>query len=111
MVQKSIYKADNILVFASKSGKLISGLVIKWFEIVFLSNAGEKSVLCLDSWSGQTKNKFENIDKGDKEVKILTIPAGTIGYIPLDVYVFRPWKNFLKQFSDLIFLYIGLPGK
>lgn len=24
---------------------------------------------------------------------------------PLDVYTFRPWKNFLKHFSDLIILY------
>jgi len=44
MVQKSIYKADNILVFASKSRKLTSDLAIKWFEGVFLP-AGEKSVV------------------------------------------------------------------
>jgi len=66
----------------------MTDLAIKWFEGVFLPNAGEKSVLCLDSWSGQTKNKFENIDKGGKEVKILTISAETTGYIqPLDVYL------------------------
>lgn len=106
IIQKSMYKADNILVFATKSGKLTSDIVIKWFEDVFLLNAGKKSILCLDSWSGQTEKKFENIDKGNKEVKILTIPAGTTGFTqPLDVYVFRPWKNFLKQFSDLILLY------
>jgi len=24
---------------------------------------------------------------------------------PLDVYTFRPWKNFLKHFSDIVILY------
>lgn len=105
-VEKSIYKADNICVYPSKSGKLTCNLVIKWFENVFLSVADERSVLCLDSWTGQTEKTFDNTDKGTKEVKILTIPAGTTGLIqPLDVYVFRPWKNFLKHFSDLILLY------
>jgi len=34
------------------------------------------------------------------------IPADTTGMIqPLDVYTFRPWKNFLKQFSDLVMLH------
>lgn len=32
IVEKSIYKADNICVYPSKSGKLTSNLVIKWFE-------------------------------------------------------------------------------
>lgn len=106
IVQKTMYKADNIVAFASTSGKLTSDLAIKWFEDVYLPNAGERSVLCLDSWTGQTEKKFNNIDKGDKDVKIMTIPPGTTGLIqPLDVYTFRPWKNFLKQFSDLILLY------
>lgn len=106
IVQKTMYKADNIVTFASTSGKLTSDLAIKWFEDVYLPNAGERSVLCLDSWTGQTEKKFDNIDKGGKDVKIMTIPAGATGMIqPLDVYTFRPWKNFLKQFSDLILLY------
>lgn len=105
-VEKNIYKADNILVFASKSGKLTSDLAIKWFENVFLPNTGEKSLLLLDSWTGQTAKKFDSVEKHNKEVQILTIPAGTTGLIqPLDVYTFRPWKNFLKQFSDIVMLY------
>lgn len=72
----------------------------------FLPNVSEASTLCLDSWTGQTEEKFDVIDKRGKRVKILTIPAGTTGMIqPLDVYTFRPWKNFLKHFSDLIILY------
>ncbi|EFN75853.1 hypothetical protein EAI_16727, partial [Harpegnathos saltator] len=106
IVQKTMYKADNIVTFASTSGKLTSDLAIKWFEDVYLPNFGERSVLCFNSWKGQTEKQFDNIDKGGKDVKIMTIPAGATGMIqPLDVYTFRPWKNFLKQFSDLILLY------
>lgn len=105
-VEKTLYRADNIVAFATKSGKLTSELAVKWFSDVFLPNVGNESILCLDSWSGQTEKHFEKIDKGTKKVKVFTIPAGTTGYIqPLDVYTFRPWKNFLRQFSDLIILY------
>jgi len=106
IVENTLYKAKNIVALASKSGKLTSDIAIKWFSDVFLPNAGTNSVLLLDSWTGQTKTKFDNIDRGNKSVKILTIPAGTTGLIqPLDVYGFRLWKNFLRQFSDIVILY------
>lgn len=81
IVQKTTYKADNIVAFALTSGKLTSDLAIKWFKDVYLPNAGERSVLCLDSWTRQTEKKFNNINKGDKNVKIMTIPSGTTGLI------------------------------
>jgi len=36
IVEKTLYKAENIVVFASKSGKLTSDLAINWFTNVFL---------------------------------------------------------------------------
>jgi len=104
-IEKDLYKADNILALASTSGKLTSELAIKWFQQFYLPNTNQKSVLCLDLWTGQNKTKFKTIDNYEKDVNILTIPAGTTGIIqPLDVYTFRPWKN-LKHFSDIIILY------
>ena len=92
-------------MFASISGKLTSYLIIKWYEEAFLPNVGETSVLCLHSWSGKTKKNFQDVIVCNKQVKILTIPAGTTGMIqPLDVYTFRPWTKFLRCFSDLIIL-------
>lgn len=106
IVERNLYRAENIFVQASTSGKLTSNIAIEWFQNVFLPNVGKRAILCLDSWSGQTQEKFQNIDKDGKDVKVLTIPAGVTGMIqPLDVYGFRPWKNFLKYFSDLIILY------
>jgi len=74
---KKTYKANNILVLASTFGKLISELAIRWFEQIYLPNTNEKSVLCLDSWTGQNEKKFNTIDKRGKKVNILMIPAGT----------------------------------
>jgi len=106
LIEKTIYKARNIVTFASKSGKMTSELSTSWYKDVFLPNTKEDSLLLLDSWTGQKDTLFDTIDKGQKKVKILTIPPGATGFVqPLDVYTFRPWKNFLKQFSDLIILY------
>jgi len=106
IVENTIYKANNIIALPSKSDKLTSEIATQWFSDVFLPNAGNNSVLLLDSWTGQTKTKFDNIDRQNKNIKILTIPPGTTGLIqPLDVYGFRLWKNFLRQFSDIVMLY------
>lgn len=74
IVEKTLYKADNIVIFTSKSGKLTSDLAVNWFANVFLSNTGENSVLLLDSWTGQTEKKFNNIDTDNKTSKFLRFP-------------------------------------
>ncbi|KYQ49302.1 hypothetical protein ALC60_11634 [Trachymyrmex zeteki] len=105
-VEANLFKPDNVIVLPSNSGKMSTNLVKTWFTNVFLPNCNDNSVLLLDSWSGQNSKTFETIDKLSKNIKILTIPAGTTGMIqPLDVFGFRIWKNFIKHFSDLIVLY------
>lgn len=64
-------------MLASKSNKLSSDLVMKWFVDIFLPNVSEASVLCLNSF-GQIEEKFDVIDKHGKRVKILTIPQGQL---------------------------------
>jgi len=93
IIKKTLYKADNIVTFASKSGKLTSDLVIKWFTDVFLPNTGKESILCLD---GLDKlKKFDDVDKVNKNVKILMILAETTSSIqPLDIYTFSHGRIF-----------------
>jgi len=105
-VQKTIYKAKNISVYPSSSGKETSEIAANWFEKDFLSVVGKNSLLLLDCWSGQKEKVFKNINTGRKVVKVKNIPAGTTGSIqPCDVYGFRPWKNFIKSFSDMVMLH------
>jgi len=94
------------VVLPSTSGKLTSDLAAQWYKDIYLPIVNKQSILCLDSWTGQTRKKFDSVNTNGKDVKILTIPAGTTGMIqPLDVYGFRFWKNFVKHFSDSIILY------
>jgi ABC-type ATPase with predicted acetyltransferase domain len=55
LVEKHTYKAKNIIVLPSVSGKLTSQIAVQCYKDIYLSNVSERSVLCLDSWSGQTK--------------------------------------------------------
>jgi len=98
LVQRALYKAENIVVFATKSGKLTSELAAKWFAEIFLQNSGDNSILCLDSWTGQTEKTFEKVKKGNKSYKILTIPPGSTGLIqPLGCLHFSTLEKFFEE--------------
>jgi len=104
IVEKTMYKAENIV--ASNSEKSTSKLTVKWFEKIFLLTAENESMLCLNSWTGKKEKIFTNTNRGTKKVKVYTIPARAIGFSqPLDVYGFKPWKNFLRYFSNLVILH------
>ena len=100
---KNLFKAENVIVFSSNSGKLTSEFVRKWFHEAFLPNSWRNSLLLLDSWSGQNT---ETSSSSEILPDILTIPPGTTGIVqPLDVFFFRSWKNFHKKFSDIVMIY------
>jgi len=99
-VQETLFRPVNIYIQASKSGKLTSEHFKTWFSEVYLPNTGRKSMLLLDSWTRHCPNQLEELIPQDKEVKFLTIPKKTTGFIqPLDVFGFRVWKNFVRTFS------------
>jgi hypothetical protein len=106
VVQKNIFKAPNICVIPSKSGKLNKEHLITWFKDVFFTNSGQQSVLLVDSWTTYKDTKaINNIKPNEHEFKMLTIPAHTTHLVqPLDVYCFRFWKNFVRRFSDRVLL-------
>ncbi|KYM94615.1 hypothetical protein ALC62_14757 [Cyphomyrmex costatus] len=97
VVKKNLFEPENVYVLASNSGKLTSNLVKQWFEEDFLPASNEKTVLLLDSWSGQNEKTFESFSISRKYFKVVgttvkTIPAGTTGMIqPLDVFFFCGW--------------------
>ncbi|EFN82463.1 hypothetical protein EAI_16293, partial [Harpegnathos saltator] len=96
----------NIYTMASKSGKLTSQHVKTWLKDVYFLNVVAKSVLLLDSWTGQCPNIIaETRSEFATDIVLLTISAGTTEKVqPLDVYGFRMWKIFIKYFSDMVIL-------
>lgn len=62
-------------------------------------------MLLIDSWTGHCPEVVANNTPANKELQTLIIPKGTTGKIqPLDVFGFRFWKNYVRQFSDTVLL-------
>lgn len=102
-VAATVFRPPNVYIMASKSGKLTAQHFQTWFTDVYLPNTGADSLLLIDAWGGQRPENLHDLIPHDKKVQVMTIPAGTTGSIqPLDVYGFRPWKQFVRQFSDMV---------
>lgn len=97
-VSQSLYRANNIHVTCSKSGKLTKTHIQYWAKNVLCPSVSKDCLLLLDSWSGQTDPSiYEQIFDKNITCKQMQIPPKTTGDIqPLDRYFFRQWK-YLKQ--------------
>ncbi|XP_023288695.1 uncharacterized protein LOC111674042 [Orussus abietinus] len=108
VVEKTLFRPQNIFPLASKSGKLTSEHFKTWLKDVLYPNIGQQSILLLDSWSGHCSDTIEKTKPADKKIVSMMIPKGTTprGRIrPLDVCGFRVWKNFVRRFSDIVLLH------
>jgi hypothetical protein len=103
-VLKSIYKASNIHITCSKSGKLTKSHIQYWAEEVLKPSVEENFLLLLDSWSGQTDcSIFDEIFDDDIECEHLQIPPKTTSHIqPCDKYFFRQWKYLYQRCFDRV---------
>lgn len=105
-VKQTMFYADNLVVDASKSGKMGNDNVTLFMRHAFLPFCGNKSLLLLDSWSGhKSSDSLKAVFRAhpDKEVEILQIPPGTTNVIqPLDREFFRQWKAFYRKLTEKI---------
>jgi hypothetical protein len=96
-VQNKMFKADNLHVTYSTSGKIDKQIAIDCIKHVFLPNSGARNLLLLDACSS---HKGDDISKMLEEMKyeadkltIEHIPPGCTSQLqPLDVYFFRGYK-------------------
>ena len=95
-VKRSPYRANNIHVTCSKSGKLTKTHIQYWTEKVLHPSVSQDCLLLFHSWSGQIDPSIYNdIFDDDITSERMQIPAKTTGDIqPLDRYFFRQWKYF-----------------
>ena len=99
-VRETLFNAPNLLVTASVSGKCTTAVLERWSTQIIEPNLTNKSILLLDVYGGFNRAFSQNND-----IQICRIPKHTTGIIqPLDVYFFRPFKNFLKYLSDTVLL-------
>lgn len=105
-VKETMYKASNILVDATRSGKMGKKEILNWLQSVFFPNSCDKSALLIDSWPTINDSAAINQVKPDsKSLDVYKKPAKTTGIAQaLDVFVFRQWKALFRNILDRIVL-------
>uniref|UniRef100_A0A914DAE9 Transposase n=1 Tax=Acrobeloides nanus TaxID=290746 RepID=A0A914DAE9_9BILA len=89
-------------VWKSPSGLMHADHATEWLEKIFVPNAEPESLLLIDKWSGYKQCLSSNII-ADYGYKVRILPAGTTGKLqPLDVFVNRQIKSFIRIISDKV---------
>ena len=99
----------NIISFAGRTANMSKAQLSEFYEKVFWKSIPEDRrdvFLLLDSWTPNKDDVLSGLFSPDTvSFKKRLIPAGCTGLIqPLDVYFFRPYKNFIKYVTDTIVL-------
>jgi hypothetical protein len=97
-VKNKMFKAENLYITHSKSGKIDKNIANDFIKNVFLPDSGARNLLLLDACSshkGEEILKLVTSPAYEKEkLKIMHIPAGCTSMLqPLDVYFFRGYKS------------------
>ena len=104
-IKAHLYKADNVVVACSASGKLTTSFVEYWRDHVLFPSISlsSRSLLLFDSWSGQSDAK--GIYRKIKGLYRLEIPPKTTPKIhPLDVFFNRQYKVIAHRVYDRVIL-------
>ncbi len=103
-IKRNLFKADNVIITCSQSGKLTTSLIEYWIQKVLIPTLGDRKTLLLsDCWSGQRDNKLYQSLKNLTRVEI---PKKTTSMIqPCDVYYNRQYKYIIRQIYGFARLY------
>ncbi|CAF1461217.1 unnamed protein product [Adineta ricciae] len=104
-IRLRLFKASNVVITCSSSGKLTTSLVEYWRDHVLLPSLGkhQKFLLISDCWPGQTDGKglYDHIPGCTR----LEIPKKTTDQIqPLDVFFNRQMKVIPRRLYDRVLL-------
>lgn len=103
-VREHLFTHPEIFVTANTSGKVTKIIIKDWFEEIYFSLTRVKTLLVLDSLPAyKDRLNIDQVKPAHKTLQISTIPPGLTGYCqPLDVFVFRSLKSFVRIFSQYI---------
>lgn len=104
-IRSRLFKASNVEITSSSSGKLTTSLVEYWGDHVLVPSLGkhQKFLLISDCWPGQTDGKglYDHITGCTR----LEIPKKTTDQIqPLDVFFNRQMKVIPRRLYDRVLL-------
>ena len=94
-VEKSLFQPENLLVQCSNSGKVITSISSVYYDEIF-KKSFSKIAFIHDTFAVKFQNdKFNQCFQKDS-IKLQIPQKCTSTYQPLDVFVFRQWKNFAE---------------
>jgi hypothetical protein len=97
-VERDLFKADNVFVVCSTSGKLTKNLVKEFAKNIIKPNINQDFLLLVDSWPGHNKINIYNDVFPNINCNLQIIPPGTTEEIqPADRVLFFQWKYFVKM--------------
>ena len=105
LVEK-MFKAENLYVRYTSSGKIENQILLDCIKNVFLPICGATNLLLLDSCSSHKndsaiKNIVNQSGYEPEKLEVLHIPAGCTDVLqPEDVHLFRMWKQMSKKISN-----------
>ncbi|GAU89492.1 hypothetical protein RvY_02039 [Ramazzottius varieornatus] len=102
-----MFKADNLYVTASASGKMTKKLYLEWCEKILFSHAEDRYILLADSWrTNSYQEAVLEFKPEELEYEMITIPPKVAGDIqPLDRLFFRMYKDFFRKMSSFVILH------
>lgn len=104
-VEPSYFRAKNVEVTCSSSGKLTTSLFERYVSHALEPVLTDNCLLLLDSWGGQqSDDSFSSVKEETGFVcsRLCIPPGATATTQPLDVYYNRPWKGVVKRFYDYV---------
>jgi Tc5 transposase C-terminal domain len=101
-----MFTRPNLLVKASRSGKMDKNLTKEYFSELFFGETEFDSLLLVkDSWTGQTNETISTTVPNDVEFNTITVPPKCTRFIqPLDVFFNHFWKSFVRKVWDRVLL-------
>ncbi|GAV08558.1 hypothetical protein RvY_18229 [Ramazzottius varieornatus] len=101
-----MFKAEDLYVTASTSGKMTKKLYLQWCAEVFFPHMVDRCILLADSWTTlNDRDSVMELKPDNLEYEMLRIPPKVTGDIqPLDVMLFRMYKGFFKKISNFVIL-------
>ena len=75
IVRKRMFKAPNLYVVPSKSGKITKEILHNWYRDVLFPSLGPRSLMLIDSLNTYNDTSYwDTINPANKELNLLTIP-------------------------------------
>ncbi|GAV08722.1 hypothetical protein RvY_18376 [Ramazzottius varieornatus] len=107
IVTRTMFKAENLYVTASTSGKMTKKLYLQWCAEVFFPHMVDRCILLADPWTiFNDQDSVMELKPDNLEYEMLRIPPKVTGDIqPLDVLFFRMYKGFFKKISNFVILH------